>query len=149
MVFTFCWTKCRHGAWRRVWAGAACAVLPMLGQAQMLNYGEAISDYKDAQKGDIELHDKVSAKVSAKTRAAKAIRQSTVLNARDLTQPDGTIALPRNRQNLVIRTNYNDVQSGGNGDVRIASPQIDGNVNGTVILYVEGEGPETVNVINK
>ena len=72
-----------------------------------------------------------------------------MLNARDLMRADGTIVLPRNRQNMVIRTSYDDVQMGSNGDVRIASPQIDGNVNGTVILYVDGEGPENVTVINQ
>ena len=145
MFFPSCWAMRRH--W--MWVGVVCAVSPVLGQAQIVNYNEALANYKDAQKGDIELHDKVSAKVTAKTRVAKAIRQSTVLNARDLTQSDGTIALPRNRQNMVIRTNYNDVQTGSTGDVRIASPQIDGNVNGTVILYVDGEGPENVTVINQ
>lgn len=144
-MFSSCSTMRRH--W--MWIGSIFAIFPVLGQAQMVNYSEALTNYKDVQKGEIELNDSVSAKVTAKTRATKSIRQSMVLNARDLMQADGTIALPRNRQNMVIRTNYGDVQTGGNGDVRIASPQIDGNVNGTVILYVEGEGPENVTVINR
>ena len=145
MFFPSCLAMRRH--W--MWVGVVCAVFPVLGQAQMVNYNEALANYKDAQKGDNELHDKVSAKVTAKTRVAKSIRQSMVLNARDLMRADGTIVLPRNRQNMVIRTSYDDVQMGSNGDVRIASPQIDGNVNGTVILYVDGEGPENVTVINQ
>ena len=126
----------------------ACAALPALGQAQIVNYNEAIANYKDAQKGNIDLHDKVSAQVTAKSRVAKSLRESQILNAQALVQPDGTLKLPGNQQNMVIRTNFNDVTRGPDGSIRIASPQIDGNVSGTVILYVEGKGPENINLIN-
>lgn len=115
----------------------------------MVNYSEAMSNYKDAQKGNIDLLDKVSAQVAAKTQVNKALRENRVVNAQALRQPDGTLQLPRNRQNMVIRTDYNDVQYGADGGVRIASPQINGNVNGKVILYVEGKGPGNVTVLNR
>ena len=62
----------------------ACAALPALGQAQIVNYNEAIANYKDAQKGNIDLHDKVSAQVTAKSRVAKSLRESQILNAQAL-----------------------------------------------------------------
>lgn len=142
--------RAERGAGR--WAallGAACLLLPALGQADIVNYNEALSNYKDAQKGEIELHDKVSAQVAAKTLAAKSLRESKIINARALEQADGTLKLPSNRQNMVIRTHYNDVTRGADGGIRIASPQIDGNVNGTVILYVDGKSPENITLLNK
>lgn len=135
-----------------LWAallGAACLLLPALGQAQIVNYNEALGNYKDAQKGDIELHDKVSAQVAAKTQAAKSLRESRILSARALEQADGTLKLPGNQQNVVIRTHYNDVTRGADGSIRIASPQIDGNVSGTVILYVDGKAPENITLVNQ
>lgn len=134
----------------RRWAVVGlCAATPLWVQAQMVNYSDAMSNYKDAQKGNIDLLDKVSAQVAAKTQIKKALRENRVVNAQTLRQPDGTLKLPRNRQNTVIRTNYNDVQYGADGKVRIASPQINGNINGKVILYVEGKGPGNVTVLNR
>lgn len=134
----------------RRWAVVGlCAATPLWVQAQMVNYSDAMSNYKDAQKGNIDLLDKVSAQVAAKTQIKKALRENRVVNAQTLRQPDGTLKLPRNRQNTVIRTNYSDVQYGADGKVRIASPQINGNINGKVILYVEGKGPGNVTVLNR
>ena len=65
-----------------------------------------------------------------------------------LVQPDGTLKLPDNQQNLVIRTSYSDIQRGADGTLRIASPVIQGNVSGNVTLYVEGRGVENITVLN-
>ncbi len=65
-----------------------------------------------------------------------------------LVQPDGTLKLPDNQQNIVIRTSYSDVQRAADGTLRIASPTIQGNVNGTVTLFVEGKGVENITVLN-
>ncbi|MDO4795355.1 MAG: hypothetical protein Q4A28_05365 [Brachymonas sp.] len=141
--------RAERGAMR--WAallGAACWLLPAVGQAQIVNYNEALANYKDAQKGDIELHDKVSVQVAAKSLAAKSLRESRILSARALEQADGSLKLPGNQQNVVIRTHYNDVTRGADGSIRIASPQIDGNVSGTVILYVDGKAPENITLVN-
>ena len=65
-----------------------------------------------------------------------------------LVQPDGTLKLPEGQRNIVIRTSYSDVQRSPDGTLRIASPVIQGNVNGNVTLYVEGKGVENITVLN-
>ena len=40
------------------------------------------------------------------------------------------------------------MQRGADGTLRIASPVIQGNVNGNVTLYVEGKGVENITVLN-
>ncbi|WP_198088569.1 hypothetical protein [Variovorax sp. E3] len=48
----------------------------------------------------------------------------------------------------MIRTNYNNVQQGADGQLRIASPTIQGNVSGNVTLFVDGKGVENITVLN-
>lgn len=117
-------------------------------QAQMLNYGEAISAYRDVQTNGIKLTDSVSPQVAAKARVGKALRENTIVDQQALVQPDGTLKLPANQQNVVIRTSYDQVTRGADGSIRIASPQIDGNVTGNVTLYVEGDGVRNITVLN-
>ena len=117
-------------------------------QAQMVNYQEQMSSYKDMGQSGIKLQDTVFPAVNAKTRVAKAIASSSLVEDRALLQPDGTLKLPDNQQNVVIRTTYNSVQQGADGSVRIASPVIQGNVTGNVTLFVEGRGVENITVLN-
>ena len=79
---------------------------------------------------------------------AKALEDNKVVDQQALVQPDGTLKIPTNQTNLVIRTNYNNVQQGTDGQVRIASPTIQGNVNGNVTLFVDGKGVENITVLN-
>lgn len=117
--------------------------------AQLVNYNESLGAYKDMQSSGIQLHDVVSPKVAAKARVKKAIREDRLVSQSALKQADGTLKLPPNQQNLVIRTSYDDVTRGTDGSIRIASPQIDGNVNGNVTLYVEGKEVRNITVLNK
>ena len=130
--------------------GGACALL-LLGagaQAQLVNYGEQLGAYKDMASSGVRLQDGVYPSVSAKARVNRAIAQSTLVEQSALVQPDGTLKLPDGQKNIVIRSSYSDVQRGADGTLRIASPVIQGNVNGNVTLYVEGKGVENITVLN-
>lgn len=117
-------------------------------QAQMVNYGEQLSAYKDMAQSGVRLNDGVYPSVSAKARVNRAIAQNTLVDQSALVQPDGTLKLPDGQKNIVIRSTYSDVQRGADGSLRIASPVIQGNVNGNVTLYVEGKGVENITVLN-
>ncbi|AMM24592.1 hypothetical protein [Variovorax sp. PAMC 28711] len=116
--------------------------------AQLVNYSEALGAYKDSREAGIKLVDGVTPGVTAKARVARALEQNRVVDQQALVQPDGTLLLPSNQTNLVIRTNYNNVQQGADGQVRIASPTIQGNVSGNVTLFVDGKGVENITVLN-
>ena len=130
-----------HGA-------AALALCAGGAQAQMVNYGEQLGAYKDMAQSGVRLNDGVYPAVSAKARVARAIARNTLVDQSALLQPDGTLRLPDNQQNVVIRSSYSDVQRGADGSLRIASPVIQGNVTGNVTLYVEGRGVENITVLN-
>ena len=117
-------------------------------QAQMVNYGEQLGAYKDMAHSGVRLNDGVYPSVSAKARVNRAIAQNTLVDQSALVQPDGTLKLPDGQKNIVIRSTYSDVQRGADGSLRIASPVIQGNVNGNVTLYVEGKGVENITVLN-
>lgn len=117
-------------------------------QAQMVNYGEQLGAYKDMAQSGVRLNDGVYPSVSAKARVNRAIAQNTLVDQSALVQPDGTLKLPDGQKNIVIRSSYSDVQRGADGSLRIASPVIQGNVNGNVTLYVEGKGVENITVLN-
>ena len=117
-------------------------------QAQLVNYGEALGAYKDQKDGGIKLIDGITPGVSAKARVARAIAEQRITEQAALVQPDGTLKLPNNQTNLVIRTTYQDVTQGADGTVRIASPNIQGNVTGNVTLFVDGQGVENITVLN-
>lgn len=117
-------------------------------QAQMVNYGEQLGAYKDMAQSGVRLNDDVYPSVSAKARVNRAIAQNTLVDQSALVQPDGTLKLPDGQKNIVIRSTYSDVQRGADGSLRIASPVIQGNVNGNVTLYVEGKGVENITVLN-
>lgn len=117
-------------------------------RAQMVNYNEQLSSYKDHSGAGVKLTDGVFPAVSAKSRVNRALAQSTLVDQSALVQPDGTLQLPENQQNLVIRTDYSQVQQGADGSLRIASPVIQGDVRGNVTLYVEGGGVENITVLN-
>ena len=123
-----------------------CLALPA--SAQLVSYGVQLGVYKDMQSSGIQLNDAVSPRVAAKARVKKAIREDLLVDQRALVQPDGTLKLPANQQNLVIRSSYSDVTRAPDGSIRIASPQIDGNVNGNVTLYVDGKDIENITVLN-
>ena len=126
-------------------------VLALLGagaQAQLVNYGEQLGAYKDMAGSGVRLNDGVYPSVSAKARVNRAISQNTLVEQSALEQPDGTRKLPEGKKNSVIRSTYSDVQRGADGTLRIASPVIQGNVNGNVTLYVEGKGVENITVLN-
>ena len=116
-------------------------------QAQLVNYGEQLSAYKDAKETGVRLNDATFPAISAKARVNRALAQQTLVDQAALVQPDGTLKLPSNQSNIVIRTDYSTVQN-LNGQLRIASPSIQGNVNGNVTLYVEGKGVENITVLN-
>ena len=117
-------------------------------QAQMVNYGEQLGAYKDMAQSGVRLNDGVYPSVSAKARVNRALAQNTLVDQSALVQPDGTLKLPAGQKNIVIRTTHSDVQRGADGSLRIASPVIQGNVNGNVTLYVEGKGVENITVLN-
>lgn len=134
------------GAIPAVLAAGLLAALPV--SAQLVNYGEALGAYKDSKEAGVKLIDGVTPGVTAKARVARALEQNKVIEEQALVQPDGTLKLPPNQTNLVIRTNYNSVQQGADGQVRIASPTIQGNVSGNVTLFVDGKGVENITVLN-
>jgi len=86
--------------------------------------------------------------VSAKARVNQALASNSLVDQSALVQPDGTLKLPDNQQNIVIRTDYTNATRGADGTLRIASPVIQGNVNGSVTLFVEGRGVENITVLN-
>jgi hypothetical protein len=116
--------------------------------AQLLNYGEQMANYKDTSQAGIRLQDGVFPAVSAKARVNRAISEQKLVDQNALMQPDGTLKLPEGQNNLVIRSTLNDVQRGADGTLRIASPTIQGNINGQVTLYVEGRGLQNITVLN-
>ncbi|WP_028603977.1 hypothetical protein [Ottowia thiooxydans] len=130
--------------------GVSCALAwcALSAQAQMVNYGEQLSSYKDQSQSGVRLNDGVFPSVSAKARVNHAISRNSLVDQSALVQPDGTLKLPDNQQNIVIRTDYSDVRRGTDGSLRIASPVIQGNVNGSVTLFVEGRGVENITVLN-
>jgi hypothetical protein len=137
--------------WRAVGMGFSAGVLALLGlgaQAQLVQYGEQLGAYKDMASSGVRLNDGVYPSVSAKARVNRAIAQNTLVEQSALVQPDGTLKLPEGQKNIVIRSTYSDVQRGADGTLRIASPVIQGNVNGNVTLYVEGKGVENITVLN-
>nr|WP_296019595.1 hypothetical protein [uncultured Acidovorax sp.] len=137
--------------WRAVGMGCSAGVLALLGlgaQAQLVQYGEQLGAYKDMASSGVRLNDGVYPSVSAKARVNRAIAQNTLVEQSALVQPDGTLKLPEGQKNIVIRSTYSDVQRGADGTLRIASPVIQGNVNGNVTLYVEGKGVENITVLN-
>jgi hypothetical protein len=127
---------------------AALGALADGASAQLVNYGEALGAYKDSKEAGIKLVDGVTPGVTAKARVARALEQNKVVEQQALVQPDGTLKLPANQTNLVVRTNYSNVQQGADGQLRIASPTIQGNVSGNVTLFVEGRGLENITVLN-
>lgn len=130
-------------------AGAVVGALVATGaQAQLVNYGEQLGAYKDLAQSGVRLNDGVYPSVSAKARVNRAISQNTLVDQSALVQPDGTLKLPEGQKNIVIRSTYSDVQRAPDGTLRIASPVIQGNVNGNVTLYVEGKGVENITVLN-
>ncbi|MGE8318629.1 MAG: hypothetical protein ACN6O3_07745 [Comamonas sp.] len=133
---------------RLVGAAGVLALAALGAQAQMVNYNEQLGNYKDMAQNGVKLNDGVFPAVSARARVNRAIAQNALVDQSALVQPDGSLKLPDRQQNIVIRTNYNNVQQGADGAVRIASPVIQGNVNGTVTLYVEGGGVENITVLN-
>ncbi len=133
---------------RSLGLGAALAVCGLSAQAQMVNYGEQMSKYKDMAQSGVQLNDGVFPSVSAKARVNHALASNSLVDQSALVQPDGTLKLPDNQQNIVIRTDYSNVTRGADGTLRIASPVIQGNVNGSVTLFVEGRGVENITVLN-
>ncbi len=133
---------------RALGLGAALTLCGLGAQAQMVNYGEQLSSYKDMAQSGVSLNDGVFPSVSARSRVNRAIAQNSLVDQSALVQPDGTLKLPDNQQNIVIRTDYTNVTQGADGTLRIASPVIQGNVNGNVTLYVEGRGVENITVLN-
>jgi hypothetical protein len=126
----------------------ALALLGTGAQGQLVNYGEQLGAYKDMGSSGVRLQDGVFPSVSAKARVNRAISQNTLVDQSALVQPDGTLKLPEGQKNIVIRSTYSDVQRGADDTLRIASPVIQGNVNGNVTLYVEGKGVENITVLN-
>ncbi|VWX61731.1 conserved exported hypothetical protein [Burkholderiales bacterium 8X] len=128
----------------------AAGLVAMAGgaSAQLVNYGEALGAYKDSREAGVKLVDGVTPGVTAKARVARALAQNRVVDQQALVQPDGTLMLPPNQTNLVIRTDYSNVQQSADGTLRIASPTIQGNVSGNVTLFVEGRGVENITVLN-
>ncbi|RYZ05053.1 MAG: hypothetical protein EOO24_12630 [Comamonadaceae bacterium] len=116
--------------------------------AQLVNYGEQLGAYKDNQQSGVRLIDATTPGVTAKARVARALEQSRIVEERALLQPDGTLKIPTNQTNVVIRTDYNNVQQAADGTLRIASPTIQGNVSGNVTLFVDGKGVENITVLN-
>lgn len=128
----------------------ACALwLAAAGAAQaQLNYNEQIGAYKDQQSSGIRLQDSVTPGVAAKARVSRALARNRLVEQQALVQPDGTLKLPARQTNLVIRSDYQQVQQGSDGQVRIASPVIQGNVSGNVTLYVDGQELQNITVLN-
>lgn len=146
-------TRIKHpGLSRNAIATALLAAFWVLGaesgQAQMVQYGEQLAGYKDMNEGGVKLQDRVFPTVSAKSRVNFALARDEVVDARAITRPDGTLELPDGSQNVVIRTDYTNVHRDPNGVIRVASPTIDGNVNGNVTLYVDGDGVRNITVLN-
>ena len=140
----------KHSA-RALWLCCGAVALALMGggaQAQLVNYGEQLGAYKDMAQSGVRLNDGVYPSVSAKARVNRAISQNTLVDQSALVQPDGTLKLPDGQNNIVTRSTYSDVQRGADGTLRIASPVIQGNVNGNVTLYVEGKGVENITVLN-
>lgn len=137
----------RRSAMRLV-LGTAVLLAAGAAQSQMLNYGEQLGSYKEMAQSGVRLQDGVYPAVSAKARVNRALAQNTLVDQSALLQPDGTLKLPDDNKNIVIRTSYSDVTRGADGTLRIASPVIQGNVNGNVTLFVEGRGVENITVLN-
>ena len=141
----------RRGSLRRGCRALLPALLLLgagLAQAQLVQYNEQISAYKDQKDSGVKLQDGTFPAVSAKANVAMALARNRVVDQEALMQPDGTLKLPSGSQNLVIRTNYTNVQQDPNGVVRVASPTIQGNVNGSVTLFVDGQGVQNITVLN-
>lgn len=127
-------------------AGLFATALPV--SAQIVDYNSPLAGYKSDRAAGIENGNGVFVGISAKASVNRAIRKNEVVDQQALVQPDGTLKLPDNQQNLVIRSTYSDVQRAADGTVRVASPTIQGNVTGNVTLFVDGQGIKNVTVIN-
>lgn len=144
----------RHrSAWRRaIGLALPSALVLVLGlgaaQAQMIQYNEQLSAYKDQKDTGVKLQDGTFPAVSARSSVAFALAKNKVVDQSALLQPDGTLKLPSDQQRVVIRTDFTNVQQDANGVIRVASPTIQGNVNGSVTLYVEGQGVQNITVLN-
>ncbi|MEO8248012.1 MAG: hypothetical protein ABI589_01455 [Burkholderiales bacterium] len=145
----FCSANRRRASTLAAIAGAgALLALGTPASAQMINYNEQLAVYKDNRDSGVKVTDVVTPGVAARARVARAINQNQVVNEAALLQPDGTLKLPQNQTNLVVRTDYGDVRQGADGVVRIASPSIQGNVTGNVTLLVDGQGVRNITVLN-
>ncbi|KQM68452.1 hypothetical protein [Xylophilus sp. Leaf220] len=129
-------------------AAVVLALASGASHAQLVNYGEQLSTYKDNQTSGVRLIDATTPSVAARARVARALSQNTVVDQSALVQPDGTLKLPEDQKNVVIRTTYNDVTRAADGTLRVASPTIQGNVNGNVTLFVDGKGVQNITVLN-
>lgn len=123
-------------------AGAGAA------SAQLVNYGEAMGTYKDQRTSGVRVVDSVTPGVTARSAVAFALAKNKIVDQSALLQPDGTLKLPEDQNNLVIRTSLTNVSLGSDGQLRIASPTIQGDVRGNVTLYVEGRGVQNITVVN-
>jgi len=132
----------------RLGAGAALLLVLCPAQAQLVNYGEQLATYKGMEQSGVRLTNNTYPSVMARARVNFALARNALVSQSALLQPDGTLRLPDRNRNIVIHTDYTDVQQDGNGGIRIASPVIQGNVNGNVTLYVEGGGLENIAIIN-
>lgn len=132
----------------RIALGSLAVAASCGASAQLLNYNESLGAYKDLRDGGVKLIDGVTPGVAAKASVARAIARDKIVDQAALVQPDGTLKLPSNQTNLVIRTDYSNVTQGSDGQIRVASPSIQGNVNGNVTLYVDGKGIENITVLN-
>jgi hypothetical protein len=142
-------SHCRAPRWVLCTAAVSALLVCASGSfAQMVNYGEQLATYKDSNQNGVRLQDGVFPGVSAKARVNRAISEQKLVDQSALMQPDGTLKLPDGRNNLVIRSTLNDVQRGADGTLRIASPTIQGNINGQVTLFVEGRGVQNITVLN-
>jgi hypothetical protein len=129
-------------------AGLLLALAGAAAQAQLVNYGAPLAAYKDQRDGGIKLLDSVTPGVAAKTTVARALLRNQVTDQQALVQPDGTLKLPNDQTNLVIRSTYGNVTQDADGTVRVASPNIQGNVTGNVTLFVDGKGVDNITVLN-
>jgi len=132
----------------RIGAGAALLLLLCPAQAQLVNYTEQLAAYKGMEQSGVRLTNNTYPSVMARARVNFALARRALISQSALLQPDGTLRLPDRNRNIVIHTDYTDVQQDTNGGIRIASPVIQGDVNGNVTLYVEGGGLENITVIN-
>ena len=88
----------RRTAIHRTAVACSCAALTWLSgaglaQAQMVQYGTAMSMYKDMQDKEIKVTDTVTPSVAARSRVAKALADRSMVDARAMVGEDGTLRL--------------------------------------------------------